>query len=245
MRTRPATRLLSNRWRVAQCENREAAIAFAAHSFVHVAQEAVASRSSFVVALSGGSTPSAVYRTLSERPYSRQVEWSQVYLFWSDERPVPPDHADSNFRMAMESGFNRLPIPEENIFRMHAESDLEAHALAYEHLLKEVAGGVCDLVLLGMGTDGHTASLMPGTGALNVQDRLVVGNHIPQLKSWRMTFTFPCINAARHTHIYVLGHNKQHILREVLQGPADRFPIQGIGTSERPALWITDCPIEE
>lgn len=235
---------LSDRWQLAQFPDSTSAIEFAAHSFYELALSSVEQRGRFVVALSGGSTPAAVYSRLAHPPFSQQLPWSQIFLFWSDERSVPPDHVDSNFRMAMDAGLRRLPIPQENIFRMQAESDLEVHAAAYERLLREKAQGICDLILLGIGSDGHTASLFPKTQALSVHDRLVVANHVPQQNSWRMTFTYPCIRAARNVHIYVLGTKKSGILNEVLNAPPHRYPIQEVGTADHPALWITDCSLE-
>lgn len=243
--THPKIHAISKRWKVAQFPDAAAAVGFAVKQFCDLANQAIDARGQFAAALSGGSTPAAIYRELAKPTWAKQVDWSKVMLFWSDERAVPPDHPDSNYRMAMEAGLEKLDIPEENIFRMQAEADIEVHAAAYDHLLKEMTGGICDLVMLGMGEDGHTASLFPETEALRIQDRLVTPNRVPKLNAWRMTFTYPCINSARNVHVYVLGQKKQKQLKEVLTGPPDRFPIQGVGTAERPALWITDCSVLE
>jgi 6-phosphogluconolactonase len=232
------------RWLVATLPSRETAVAFAAAHLLETGQRAIDERGLFSLALSGGSTPKAIFAKLSEPDVIPLLDWSRVLLFWSDERNVPPDHADSNYHNAMQWGLKALPLREEHIFRMHAESDLEVNAAAYEHLLKEKTQGVLDLTMLGMGGDGHTASLFPNTKALEVTDRLVTANQVPQLETQRMTFTFPCINASRATAIYVLGEEKRERLTEVLKGPEDHYPVQRVGTDERPALWITDVALD-
>jgi 6-phosphogluconolactonase len=241
--THPKIRRLTKSWRVAQFADKEGAIGFAVKQWLDLANQAIHSHGQFAVALSGGSSPAAIYHELTLPTYREQVDWSKVLLFWGDERSVPADHHDSNYYMGMEAGLNQLPVPEENIFRMHAESDLEVHAAAYDRLIKEHANGVFDLVMLGMGEDGHTASLFPNTDGLAITDRLVIANYVPQLETWRMSLTFPCINAAHNIHLYVLGEKKQQRLEEVLTGAPDRFPVQQIGTDEHPALWITDCTV--
>lgn len=210
-------------------------IASAVQQFIDLAHQAIKERGQFTVALSGGSTPKAIYQTLSQKP--KALDWGRVFLFWSDERSVPPDHPDSNYRMAMEH-LGKLPILEEHIFRMHAENDIEVNAAAYEHVIKAKTDGIFDLVMLGMGEDGHTASLFPGTEALKITDRLVVPNYIPHLDSWRMTLTFPCINAARTICVYVLGEKKRARLKEVLAGEND-FPISYVKNPH----WVTDIKL--
>ncbi|MCB1135099.1 MAG: 6-phosphogluconolactonase [Chlamydiia bacterium] len=195
------------------------------------------------MALSGGSTPKAIFEGLASPEYALRVDWQHVWLFWGDERSVPPQHADSNFGMAMHAGMGRLPIPPQHIFRMHAESHIEANAAAYEALLKaELPDGRFDLVMLGMGNDGHTASLFPGTEALKVFDRWVVANPVPLLGTDRMTLTYSCINAARNIAIYVIGESKAEMLDRVLEDPysPDLLPSQAVGTEGSKALWILD-----
>ena len=129
--------------------------------------------------------------------------------YMSDERAVPPDHPDSNYRMAMEAGFNQFNIPEEHIYRMKAETDIETNAVEYEKLIESLLSkGIFDLVMLGMGEDGHTASLFPKTHGLHTNGRLVIANYVPTLNTWRMTLTFNCINQATHIVVYVIGKNK-------------------------------------
>lgn len=218
-------------------------IAYCVEHFIAISQEAISTRGVFTVALSGGSTPKAIYEMLSSPAYSKRVDWSKVWLFWSDERCIPPEHQDSNYFMAMHAGFIHLPIPEINIFRMPAEEDVEKEAEKYEELILDVVPSAeFDLIMLGMGEDGHTASLFPKTHGLHPGERLVIANYIPQKNTWRMTLTFKCINAARHIAIYVLGKNKAAMLKHVLTAPyqPDELPIQRIGTPTHRALWIVD-----
>jgi 6-phosphogluconolactonase len=224
----------TDRWEMVTLPDQEAAVTFAVAHFIETGRKAIEARGLFSVALSGGSTPKAIYAMLTEPEIAPLLDWSRVLLFFSDERAVPPDHEESNFHMAM-SRLSKLPIREENVFRMQAEHDIEVQAAAYEHLLKKKCEGVLDLIMLGMGPDGHTASLFPETGALSVTDRLVVPNYIPKLDAWRLTLTFPCINAARNTVLYVLGEEKRDILNQVMQDDG-RFPVQKVDE----ALWITD-----
>lgn len=215
------------------------AVDFASQHFIHSAEQAIQQRGKFTVALSGGSTPKAIYETL---PFAKGVDWSKVFLFWSDERAVPPSHPDSNYRMAMES-FKKLPIPAHHIFRMEAEGEnIVQKAKDYEEKIHHNVGKhLFDLVMLGVGTDGHTASLFPGTKALDEEDRLVVGNHVAILKTWRMTFTYPCINQSAKIAIYAIGASKRDIVPKVLTAPIQSpYPSSKIGTAERPVLWVLD-----
>ena len=171
------------------------------------------------------------------------IEWNKVHLFWSDERACPPDHPDSNYNMAMQAGLSKMPIPKEQVHRMRAEEKIEENASAYEQeIAAALKGRPFDLVMLGMGEDGHTASLFPHTEALKVQNRLVTANYLPEKNVWRMTFTYDCINQASNIAIYVLGASKKVTLAEVLLSPNqfDRYPIQKVGTLTRHALWIVD-----
>ena len=216
----------------------EDAISFAAEHWIHTAKRAIQQRGRFAVALSGGSTPKAIYQKLGS---VQDIDWKKVFLFWSDERAVPPDHPDSNYKMAMEF-FKNLPIPPHQIFRMKAESDLEKHAKEYEELIRRhLDDHFFDLVMLGVGEDGHTASLFPKTAALDAKDRLVVGNFLPHLKTHRMTFTFDCINQSHEIVIYALGPQKQDIIHKVLEAAvASPYPASRIGTPEHQALFILD-----
>ncbi len=215
-------------------------IHFAVDHFINLARTAIQDHDAFYVALSGGSTPREIYETLVQAPYNTEIDWEKVHLFWSDERNVPPDHPDSNYRMAMKAAFDKLDIPPEHIHRMQAEKDLEKNAATYEKLIRKVLQGRSfDLVMLGMGEDGHTASLFPGTDALLSKGHLVVASTVPTKKSQRMTLTFECINSACNIVFYVLGSSKKEMLRTVFQ-TKPTLPCQKVGTDANPALWIVD-----
>lgn len=224
-------------------ETQEAALEFSIKQFLAIANQAIAKKGLFTVALSGGSTPKAIYQGLSSEKYRKQLDWSRALLFWGDERCVPKDHPDSNYHMAMNAGFATLPILSSNIFPMPTEGDLVKAAAQYEKQIKEnVPNSSFDLMMLGMGEDGHTASLFPFTKALQVSQTLVTPNFVPEKDCWRMTLTYGCINQSQHISIYVLGKNKQEMVKKVLQGlyQPDELPIQRVGTSTHKALWITD-----
>jgi 6-phosphogluconolactonase len=223
--------------------NREETLVFAVDQFIQIAKKAINERGKFAVALSGGSTPQAIFQALALKENRKQIDWSRVLLFWSDERNVPPDSPESNYRMAIDSGFASLPILKDNIFRMKAESEIEQNSKVYEEIiLDKLPGGIFDLVMLGMGDDGHTASLFPHTKGLQEENRLVIANYIPEKKCWRMTFTYKAIHSARAISIYVLGKNKAAMVQKVLEGPylPEEYPVQRVGTTEHKALWILD-----
>lgn len=216
---------------------------FCVDHFVQIAQAAIQDHGAFYVALSGGSTPKAIFEKLTSAPYAEKIDWKLVHLFWSDERSTPPTDKDSNFHMAMQAGLAHMPLAKENIHRMVAEENIDENALAYEKAIRAtLKGRPFDLIMLGMGEDGHTASLFPHTEGLHVKDRLVIANYIPEKKTWRMTFTFTCINEAAHIAVYILGANKRSTLAEVLKAAntPSSYPILQVGSSERPALWIAD-----
>lgn len=225
--------------------SQEEAIDFAAQEWIRCAQASIADHGFFAVALSGGSTPKAIYQKLSSPPCRSSLPWEKVLLFWSDERAVPPDHPDSNFHMAMhEGGLATLPLLPQNIFRMVAENNIEEQAALYERcILDKLGPRLFDLVMLGMGEDGHTASLFPHTQALFVLGRLVTPNFIPSKNTFRMTLTFECINRSLRSHFYILGAAKSAIVAHVLTStysPED-LPSQRIGTQEHKALFILDA----
>lgn len=223
-------------------------IDFCVKQWIAIGREAIEERGLFTVALSGGGTPNAIYKALGQEPYKSQLDWKKVYLFWSDERPVPPDHPESNYHNSMQAGLSNLGIPPEQILRMKAEEDIEEGALAYEELIRKIVPSLSfDLVMLGMGEDGHTASLFPHTHGLHTNNRLVVANYVPQKKTWRISFTYECIHHAHHIVIYVLGRNKAEMATKVLTGhyTPDDYPIQRIGTSKHKALWVMDNDASE
>ena len=165
-----------------------------------LSEESVCTRGRFTVALSGGSTPRRLYQVIASPPYAERIAWAQWHVFWGDERCVPSDHPDSNYRMAREALLDRVPVPAGHIHRMRGEAEPWQAAEEHEQELSQVfapASPTFDLVLLGIGEDGHTASLFPVTGAIEGEHRLVVANWAPDLQAHRLTFTLPLINAAR------------------------------------------------
>ncbi len=217
-----------------------ATLRYAADHFVSSCQSAIQDHGFFTVALSGGSTPKALYEILCLPPYSQEIDWEKIHLFWSDERSVPPTDPESNFGMAMKAGFEKMLIPPHHIHRMIAEDQIEHHAKKYEEKLRSILKGQSlDLVMLGMGDDGHTASLFPGTEALSVKGCYVTQNYVPQKKTWRMTLTYDALNDAVNTIFYVLGASKAEMLAHVFHSKP-HLPCQFVGTEDHPALWIAD-----
>jgi 6-phosphogluconolactonase len=222
----------------------------AAAEFVRQATAAVQSKNFFTVALSGGSTPRSLYSLLANDAALRaQVPWDKIHFFWGDERHVPPDHADSNYRMAREAMLAIAPVPAAYMYRVEAEHpDANQVAAAYEQTLRKFfqipAGQIpqFDLILLGMGPDGHTASLFPGTVALHEQTRLVVANWVEKFNSYRITFTLPLLNNAACVVFLVSGAEKAETLRLVLQDEEQprRFPSQLVRPIQGRLLWLID-----
>ena len=223
-----------------------AVFAAAAVEFLQRARTAIQGSGRFTVALSGGSTPRNLYSLLATQS---DVPWGQIRFFFSDERHVPPDSPDSNFRMANESLFSRAPIPQENIFRVPAEiPDADTAAQSYEQTLRQFFQleeddlPRFDLILLGLGPDGHTASLFPGTAALHEDERLVAANWVEHFKTWRITFTYPVLNNAAAVLFMATGAEKQEALLQVLQGKRDSetYPAQGIKPTNGGLIWLVD-----
>jgi 6-phosphogluconolactonase len=226
-------------------ETSDALFQVAAREFVSLANAAVQSRGKFSVALSGGSTPRSLYALLAAK-FRESIPWQKVYFFFGDERDVPPDHADSNYRMANEALLAKVPVPAGNVFRIRAELGAEAAALEYEQTLRKVFDlqpgefPRFDLVLLGLGPDGHTASLFPGSAALNETHRLVVANWVEKFKTFRITLTFPVLNAARCVMFLASGSEKAGILREVLENRNANLPSQRVCPEDGRLLWLVD-----
>ncbi len=218
----------------------------AAERFVELAQSATAKRGRFAVALSGGSTPKRTYELLAGDDYKDRVDWPKVHVFFGDERMVPPDDAESNYRMASEAMLSCLSIPPENVHRINGLGDSVANARLYEDELRTFFNNdgwpSFDLVLLGMGDDGHTASLFPGTRALDERDAWVAANWVEKLKAYRVTLTAPAINRAAHIIFLVTGANKATPLSEVLKGEPDtrRLPSQLIKPLDGSLEWLVD-----
>ncbi|MFI5340875.1 MAG: 6-phosphogluconolactonase [Candidatus Methylomirabilales bacterium] len=223
----------------------------AAEEFVLLANEAVEASGRFSVALSGGSTPKGVYALLADKEagFRARVAWDKVHVFWGDERHVLPDHLESNYHTAREALLSRVPIPPENIHRIPAENpDATKAAEEYAEALREffrLSAGQFPrfgLILLGMGPDGHTASLFPGTTAVFEQTRLVVALWVEKFKTYRITLTPPVLNNAACTIFLVSGEEKAETLRAVLQGPyqPDRLPAQIVRPVNGQLLWMVD-----
>lgn len=218
----------------------------AAEEFVRLSRESVEARGAFSVALSGGTTPRRVYELLASDEYNARVDWSKVHVFFGDERTVPPEHSDSNYRMAREALLSRVSIPAENIHRIEGLGDAVANASDYESVMRGFFGDVdwprFDLVFLGMGDDGHTASLFPQTSALEETRAWVAGNWVEKLGAWRITLTAPAINAARRVVFHVTGASKAERLNEVLNGARDptRLPSQMIRPRDGTLRWYVD-----
>lgn len=224
-------------------DSEEKVIDFCIVHFVDEANFAIDSHNTFSVALSGGSTPKKFYEALTQSEEAKALDWSKICLFWSDERSCKPTEPDSNYGMAMQF-FAKAPFNKAKVFRMEAErQDREEAASAYAALIQEhAADGRLDLCYLGLGEDGHTASLFPGTEALKVKDRLVVANYVPSLKTWRMTLTLSCINNSRNIVLIATGPKKQKILHEVLDSKNQTlYPAQLIQGKETPAFIVTDA----
>jgi 6-phosphogluconolactonase len=239
--------------RVVVVDDADALAREAAEEFERRANAAVASRGRFTVALSGGSTPRSLYALLADpaAPFRGAIAWSRVHLFWSDERHVPPEDSRSNYRMARETLISRVPIPAANVHRIEAELPDAAEAAArYDDELARffsLSPGEFprfDLMLLGVGTEGHTASLFPGTKALEVRDRRVVANWVPKLNGFRMTMTIPVFNRAAAVLFLVSGEDKAPILRAVFdrQSPPHALPCQLIRPESGDLIWLADRP---
>jgi 6-phosphogluconolactonase len=228
----------------------EAVSRAAAQDLVELARVAIAERGRFCVALSGGSTPRRMYEILSEAPRWAHIDWARVEFLWGDERAVPPEHPDSNYGMAAAALLSKLGIAQERVHRIKGElADAQAAAALYEAELARVfampAGGrppIFDLVFLGMGPDGHTASLFPWSHALTERRRWVVGHHVARLGQPRITMTPPILNRAAEVRLLVTGADKAGVLREALLGPREpeRLPVQLVAPEAGRLVWLVD-----
>jgi len=220
----------------------------AADEVVHAAKEAVAQRGRFTIALPGGSTPKSLFNLLATN--ARNVlPWDRTFFFWGDERHVPPTDPDSNYRMAEETMLSRIPVAAGNVFRIAAENpDAAAAAEAYEQTLRkffQLAPGqvpIFDLILLGMGPDGHTASLFPSSAGLQEKSRLVIANWVEKLKASRLTLTLPVLNAARCVAFLVSGTDKAPALHAVLEEDVvgEQYPSKLIHPVDGKLIWLID-----
>jgi 6-phosphogluconolactonase len=216
-------------------------VADAANFMVDLAHKALAERNEFRIALSGGNTPRPVYSEIAR--IARDLRWDRTLITFGDERCVPPDDAQSNFRMARETLFIPASIPEKSILRMRGEIDPQIAAQEYQDdvdLLATQRGEQIyrhDLILLGLGEDGHTASLFPETAALNEQTQRVVANFVPKLSAWRLTFTFPLINHARHICFLVNETKNADLIDHVIKGDP-KYPASRVNPTSGKLSWI-------
>jgi 6-phosphogluconolactonase len=243
----------------------------AAARFISIGTAAIQHSGRFTLALSGGSTPRALYEILARD--HQAFAWDKVHIFWGDERCVPPDHADSNFNLAQQTLLSKVKVLDQNVHRMHGEEEPTQAAFAYEYELRKVfgpqmeleaglatpeavpdqpsrivtSGGISlfpalDLILLGLGADGHTASLFPGTLGLHEARRWVIANHVEQLQTDRLTLTSRVINHAQDIIFLIAGADKASALQSVLQGPVDldRYPAQLVKPRTTGLTWLVD-----
>jgi 6-phosphogluconolactonase len=219
----------------------------AARYIVQTAQAAIAAYGRFTFALSGGNTPKKLYGLLGSETYRTQIDWARVEIFWSDERCVPPESEDSNYRMAKEVLLDRAPIPPAQVHRIQAEiTDRDAASLAYTQEMQRVFSGesipAFDLIQLGMGPEGHTASLFPHQASLHEQQRLVMPVTVPKPPPPRLTFTPPLLNAAHRILFLVTGADKAEAVQAVIEGPyqPDEYPAQIVRPHTGEVTWMFD-----
>lgn len=217
----------------------------AAHMVLECGLNATSSKGTFSIGLSGGSTPKTLYQLLADpgHEFRNQFPWSKTHFFWTDERHVGPDSPDSNYRMVHDAMLSRIAVPQTNIHRIPGELRNAEHAAAdYEKELKKIFGNLpkLDLVLLGMGADGHTASIFPGSEVLNETHHLVLAPWVDQLNTYRLTMTLPILNNADAVLLLVSGDEKAETLERVLNGPEHQYPVQAIQPANGSLTWLVD-----
>ena len=216
-----------------------------AERFVEMSNEAIANKGRFTLALSGGSTPKILYQLLADpdEPFRDRISWGKIDFFWSDERHVPPHHAESNYRMANEALLSRVPVPQHNVHRVLRENaDASEAAQQYEQTIRDVTKETLprlDLILLGLGADGHTASIFPGSEVLQETKRLVAAPWVEKFQAYRITMTLPLLNNGASVVFLVSGAEKAAIVKEVLEGP-EKYPAQAIKPTNGELLWMLD-----
>lgn len=203
----------------------------AAHFFTVACQRSIAAHNKFTVALSGGNTPKRLYELLAMPEFSSNIDWKKVFIFFSDERYVPHNDVDSNFNMASKALLEHVSIPKKNIFAIPVSSKPAKDALAYEAAVKQITGDTkfaFDLILLGMGADGHTASLFPGNKILNEKKRLVKEVFVQEKNMYRISFTLPLLNRAKQVLLLASGEEKKQVLKRIVakRVTAKPFPVQ-------------------
>ena len=233
--------------RIEVAEHADALNHCVAEQFVRLTTEAIEARGRCAVALSGGSTPKNVYQLLGAPAFRTRVRWGDIHFFWGDERHVPPDHPDSNYRMAVEAMLSKVPVPPANVHRVRSElPDAERVAREYGETIRACVAGErlprFDVIHLGIGTDGHTASLFPGSAALGERERLCVANWVEKFAGYRITLTLPILNAARAAIFIVTGAAKAPIIQQVLRDrdATPPFPAQLIRPVDGECWWMLD-----
>lgn len=220
----------------------------AAEKFVQITNDAATKQGVFFVALAGGNTPRELYVLLAQENWRTLVPWEKAHIFFGDERCVPPEHSDSNYRMAREALIEKIDIPEGNVHRMVGEKEPHEAAAAYEQEIVRnfAACGIepprFDLMLLGLGNDGHTASLFPETSALHEKEKLVTANYVEKFKSYRLTMTLPLLNNSRNVFFLVSGESKAAIVRDIFQNRnrSQHYPAELIRPVDGQLLWLLD-----
>lgn len=214
----------------------------AASLIVKIAAEAFEAKDKFSIALAGGSTPEKLYKLLASDKFKNKIDWSKTHVFFGDERCVSPDDAESNYRMANAAMLARVPLPPQNVFRLQGEIEPEKAAAEYEKIIKKTLGDAArfDLILLGMGDDGHTASLFPQTPALRETEKLVVANFVEKLNVNRLTLTFRAINSAKNVLFLVTGAKKAAMIKKVLSLETIDLPASLIKPENGNCRWFLD-----
>ena len=210
-----------------------------------IIQQSLKEQNRCTFVLAGGSTPKSLYETFASEKYKEAIEWNKVHLFWGDERCVPPDHHDSNYRMTKEALIDHINIPQENVHRIPAENEPDDAARDYEKTIKKFFGNtsqlpVFDIILLGIGEDGHTASLFPGTQALEEKKRCVTGVYVPELDTYRITFTFPVINNGKNVIFLVSGSSKSTIMKKIYERTDTTFPSARVSPANGSLVYLLD-----
>lgn len=227
----------------------EAAAEEAARRWVQLAKHAVAERGRFNIALSGGSTPAALYELMRSEPWRSEAPWAQTFVFWGDERRARAGGADTNYHMAREALLDHVPVPQEQVFRMPSEGLVSSDTRSYEQKIRRHFDlgpqdwPRFDLFLLGMGADGHIASIFPGTRAVSDRSNLVLVYEVPQLHAERITLTLPAINHARNILFLVTGAEKAEVVAKVLRGPRmpSTYPAQDVEAVDGTLVWLLDA----
>ena len=235
----------SNKRIVLQWRDAEALSIAAAHLFTETCNRCIAAKGKFVVALSGGNTPKRLYQLLATPEFSKNIPWNKVFLFWGDERFVPYFDADSNYRMIKENLLDHITIPKENVFPVPTEGKAKDCAKQYQQTIHSFFGNkkvIFDCVLLGIGNDGHTASLFPGTDILKEKKKLVKKVWVEEKKTWRISFTLPLINNSKQVVFLIAGKDKAEIVEKILSDQKENpaLPSQSVKPHKGIIYWMMD-----